>query len=465
MRTLELILLLLPIPYLLWPLVARSRPRWLQLLPFAAVALLALHLIIEGYRWQMVPAYLLTAVIFLHALFRQLRPPRPDGRRIWGIVGGILGVLFLGVAAFLPWLLPVPNLPTDAGPYAVGTRSVELVDADRPEGYGDTAGQPRRIMAQLWYPTADTSGQQAPYVEGWEAIGPALAADLGFPAYFLDHVALAQTDTLLDADFAPDVVDAPVVVFSHGLGGFRSQNTTLVHDLASRGYVVLAADHTYANAGTVFPDGTTTGYSPTVLDEQGDPPRTSNALVQFWADDIALMLDQIAAWNDESGHWLNGRVNPTTAGIFGHSTGGGTTFEFCGRDDRCAAALGLDPWVEPVSDALVEAGLTQPLLVLKAPQWGFDDASENDARLRVMLPPDTPGRYLLTVANTAHRDFSDQPLLSPLTAQLGLSGTIDSEYSIRLQSAYVRAFFDRYLRGEGGELLDESPPYPEVQIE
>lgn len=463
MRPLEIVLLVLPLPYLLWPLFARSRPRWLRLLPFAGLVVLGAHVLFEGYRWQMLPAYLLTAVLALHALYRLWRPAPVDGRRIWGVLGSLLGTLFLAFAAFLPWLLPVPVLPGASGPYAVGTRSFMLVDDGRTELYGETAGQPRRFMAQIWYPTDDTRDlQEAPYIDGLEVLGPVLAADLGFPAFFLDHIRYAHTRSYQDAPFHPAVSDAPLIVFSHGLGGFRSQNTTLVRDLASQGYVVVAADHTYGNAGTVFPDGSTALYSRTVLDRQGNPPRTSNRLVGVWADDIARLLDEIARWNTETGHWLNGRVDPNTVGVMGHSTGGGAAFEFCGRDPRCGAIAGLDPWVVPLSDDLVTAGFSQPLLVLKAPVWDFEDAAENEARLQALFPPGAPDRYLFAIAGTAHRDFSDQPLLSPLTPALGLSGSIDSAYSQKLQSAFVSAFFDRALRGGDGSLLDDPTPYPEA---
>lgn len=466
MRPLEILLLVLPLPYLLWPLFARVRPRWLQMLPFAGLVVLGVHVLLEGYRWQMLPAYLLTAVLAVRALYRLLRPAPPGGRRIWGVLGGLLGTLCLAFAAFLPWLLPVPVLPVSDGPYAVGTRSFMLVDDGRAELYGETAGQPRRFMAQIWYPTDDTRGlQEARYIDGLDVLGPVLAADLGFPAYFLDHIRYAHTRSYLDAPFHPAVLDAPLIAFSHGLGGFRSQNTTLVRDLASHGYVVVAADHTYGNAGTLFPDGSTALYSRTVLDRQGNPPRTSTTLVGVWADDIARLLDEVTRWNAKTGHWLNGRVDPTTVGLFGHSTGGGAAFEFCGRDARCQAIAGLDPWVVPVSDELVEAGFAQPLLVLKAPVWDFDDAPANEARLQALFPSGSADRYLFTVAGTAHRDFSDQPLLSPLTPALGLSGPINSAYSQRLQSAFVRAFFDRYLRGSDGSLLDNPAPFPEAQAQ
>jgi len=46
--------------------VPRSkRPRWMPFLPSLIVFLVLTHLILEGFRWQMIPAYVLTAIIFL----------------------------------------------------------------------------------------------------------------------------------------------------------------------------------------------------------------------------------------------------------------------------------------------------------------------------------------------------------------------------------------------------------------
>jgi predicted dienelactone hydrolase len=44
----------------------------------------------------------------------------------------------------------------------------------------------------------------------------------------------------------------PVIVFSHGAGGHRSETTIVVQELASHGYVVVTVDHTY-DAFSEFP--------------------------------------------------------------------------------------------------------------------------------------------------------------------------------------------------------------------
>ncbi|MCB9006502.1 MAG: hypothetical protein H6656_03860 [Ardenticatenaceae bacterium] len=75
-------------------------------------------------------------------------------------------------------------------------------------------------------------------------------------------------------------------------------------------------------------------------------------MVQVWAGDIAFLLDEMAEWNQETGHLLNGRFNLNRVGVFGHSTGGGAMMEFCLQDGRCQAGVGLDSWLLPVSSHL-----------------------------------------------------------------------------------------------------------------
>ena len=71
---------------------------------------------------------------------------------------------------------------------------------------------------------------------------------------------LAQSQTFaIDAfaDLAPADPDGgpyPLVVFSHGLAGYRLQSTFLTTHLASWGFVVAAVEHPYRNLTAVFGD-------------------------------------------------------------------------------------------------------------------------------------------------------------------------------------------------------------------
>ena len=146
MRLFEILLLIVLLVPLLWLLVSRKRPHWLLIFPGLATLFVALHFAFEGYRWQMIPAYGLTAVFFLLAL-RWRNPNFQAPRLAW--LGGLLGLLLWLVALALSVAMPVPTLPATTGPYAVGTFTTYLVDENRPEIYTEDPNDSRELVAQV----------------------------------------------------------------------------------------------------------------------------------------------------------------------------------------------------------------------------------------------------------------------------------------------------------------------------
>jgi predicted dienelactone hydrolase len=290
--------------------------------------------------------------------------------------------------------------------------------------------------------------------------GPALADFFQLPSFLFDHLNLAQTSAFANAPLAPGNESYPVILFSHGLNGFRGQNTTVVQELASHGYVVVTVDHTYGNVVSVFPDGRSLFRSPDLFSEQGDPPRTGQTLVQVWAQDLAFVLDELTQLNEESGGGMNGRLDLSRVGVFGHSTGGGATVAFCQQDARCTAGLGLDAWLLPAPDDIESNPPPQPFMFISTPTWIGPENTARGQRLFQALPNQAT---LVTIAGADHYDFSDLPLFSPLTHQLGLTGTINGRLMTEILNRYVLAFFDDTLRGQGSEMLEASP-YAEVEV-
>ncbi len=81
MRPLEIAILVLNLGAIVEPLIPfRPKARWWAYVPALNVGLVILHLVVECYRWQMVPAYTLTVVVFLLTLPRLRRATRPQRR-------------------------------------------------------------------------------------------------------------------------------------------------------------------------------------------------------------------------------------------------------------------------------------------------------------------------------------------------------------------------------------------------
>ena len=467
MRTLEIltsVLLGLSFLRLFWS----NRPGWVDALP--AVALLAgiLQVLLEGYRWQMVPVYLLVLVVFalsLPSLLRNSPPGEPRARK--SLPGAIGGVVLTIVAVSLPVLFPIPHGLPPTGPYPVGTFSMALTDSSRHEIYSTDPQALRRIMVQVWYPADPAPGAQlAPWVDHVDIFGPAIAHVLHLPSFFLDHLKYARTNSYLDAPVSNAQSAYPLLLFSHGWTGFRAQNTYQIQELVSHGYIVAALQHTYGAVVTVFPDGTVIPYDPQALPE-GAPTDVYNAaanrLVDQWAGDLGFVLDTLTQMNaSDTQHGLQGHIDLSRVGVFGHSTGGGATVEFCARDARCKAGLGEDAWLTPVSASVLAQGLRQPFLFLYSEQWS--NKSENVA-LFDQLDSHSDQAVTATILGTKHYDFTDLPLLTPIAAQLGLKGPINGERVMRIVDDYSLSFFNQALLGQPTTLMEApSAQYPEVMF-
>jgi predicted dienelactone hydrolase len=175
-------------------------------------------------------------------------------------------------------------------------------------------------------------------------------------------------------------------------------------------------------------------------------------------------LDQLVRFNHgELDPRFADRLDLDHIGVFGHSTGGGAAVEVCYRDARCKAGLGMDAWVVPVSDAAIDAGLSQPFLFMHSAAWSTPQNAERFDRLYDRLKGHA---YQMTIAGTRHFDFTDVPLFSPLASMMGLKGPLDGARVVQIINDYSLAFFDRYLKEDNTARLNATPQdYPEVIFE
>ena len=117
MRPIEFILAILNLPFMFWPVLRRRpRPIWQVWLPLVAGIVLSLQLALEGYRWQMMPLYILTILSILAAVFSLLRRQAAKARKGYiPVVLTFTGLLVWLLAAALPVLVPVPAFPQPSG--------------------------------------------------------------------------------------------------------------------------------------------------------------------------------------------------------------------------------------------------------------------------------------------------------------------------------------------------------------
>jgi hypothetical protein len=288
------------------------------------------------------------------------------------------------------------------------------------------------------------------------------------PSFFLDHLALVKMPAYKESKIASTEDGYPVILFSHGWNGFNAQNTGQAIQLASYGYVVVGVQHPYGAVITVFNDGTIAPNNPSAL-PSGAPDEEYEAaaqtLVHQWADDLGYATDFLEDQTNNPESPFYKSLDLARLGAYGHSTGGGAAIQFCGTDSRCKALLGMDPFMRPVSVEVLESGVTQPAFFMFSQRWADDIDSRNNVLFHKFVSnvPEILG--VISIDGTAHYDFSDLPLLSPLAPRLGLKGPISGKRVTTIINDYLLSFFDTTLKGIPTRLFEEqNQKYNEVQF-
>ncbi|GAA2760248.1 alpha/beta hydrolase family protein [Actinopolymorpha rutila] len=348
-----------------------------------------------------------------------------------------------------PSAAPSLTLPRPTGPYGVGSDTLHLVDAARPDPWVPEAG-PRELMVSMYYPARRASGTPTGYVTPHES--ELILTSQGVTDVPADILSTVRTYARSGAAPRAGRHDYPLVVLSPGFSFPRTSLTALAEDLASNGYVVAAVEHTYESVATTFPDGHVT----TCVACEADT--TPQRIIQGRAADVSFVLDELVgphpAWR------LARLIAPARIGMAGHSIGGASGGSTAARDPRVRAAVNLDG---TQFDPLPETGLDVPFMFLgtedgHSPGGGEDTTWDRDwQRL-------TGWKRWVTVSGSGHSSFTDYGTLAD---QLGvdIGQTIAGDRAVRITNAYVGAFFDQHLRGRHRPLLDgPSRTYPEVRF-
>ncbi len=459
MRPLEIIIPFLLIIYLLSP-----HPRLLiiRTLPALALALTVIHFFLEGYRWQMIPLYTLSFLLTISSLIKI------SSQADWPATASYVSVILLAVSTALPALLPVPKIPAPSGPLQVGTTTFQLTDESRRELYSGK-DEARSFMVQVWYPANPLpENKHAKWMSHSEIFSPAISTFLNMPSFFLDHLSLAKTPAFLDAPIAGGNEPYPIILFSHGWNGFNAQNSGQMIELASHGYFVASINHTYGAIASVFPDGKIAFNNPDALPESAPDDEyeiAARKLVDQWAGDLSYTLDHLGIRNSDIRGTDYSKLDFNRIGVYGHSTGGGAAIQFCGTDARCKAALGMDPFMRPVSAEVIENGLSQPAFFMFSQGWANDADSKNNNLFNQFHPNVSDRLGAIVISGTRHYDFSDLPLLSPIAPQLGLKGPLKGVRVVEIVNGYLLDFFEMALKGSSSDLFDgEFKHFPEVKL-
>jgi len=227
----------------------------------------------------------------------------------------------------------------------------------------------------------------------------------------------------------------PLVVFSHGSGGYWDSYIYMVQHLVSHGYVVICPQHKFSDNEQVRFYMSSKGGRLRYLEAIFKTTRDPRAMLGR-PKDISFAINQAIRWNNEHKQ-LQGKININKIGVMGHSYGAYTTLTACGAQPILDY---MNPPVNPGSglvegfnDSRITFGLTlspQPpggtyfnkdsYKTIHCPIVGisgssdywktFDDkkmAPEKRWQFWELLPEGN--NYFLWLENASHFSFTDNP--------------------------------------------------------
>lgn len=375
----------------------------------------------------------------------------------------------------------LPDAPELAprGEYRIGVRTLDLVHKSQIDILNSKEGESvlydRPLKVEIWYPAEIPNGQEALVVYE-EVLGMSSNPERPLIPFTFAGRALR--------DAAPKSAEVayPLVIVSHGYVGSRYLMTYLTENLASKGYVVVAIDHTESTFKDAGP------FPSTLLNR---------------AKDIRFVLNEVADLNTKSEFFLQGLVDVDKTGIVGYSMGGYGVLNVGGAgysdfavqffsgmtkgnkaltdlaannenyassvDPRIKAIVAFAPWgmERGVWDAEGLKGLKIPTFFVAGSQ---DDISGYEKGIKAIYEGAIHAdRFLLTYANARHNVAPNPPPAASLQAGLHFDEYYryaepawDEERINNINQHFVSAFLGIHLQGKDYQQYLDLPERPDL---
>lgn len=360
----------------------------------------------------------------------------------------------------------LPDAPalSARGIYKVGVRTINLVNKNQVDILKSKAGvdplYDRPLKVEVWYPAIIPEGKKE-LVTYNSTLG--LVNDSLRPLIPFTFTGRALRNA------APDLSDGsfPLVIVSHGYVGSRVLLTYLTENLASKGYVVVAIDHTEST------NNDRAGFQSTLLNRPKDILFVLNQVADLVKQGSNNFLSRLADADNTAliGYSMGGYgvLNAAGAGYSGKldttftmMTGGSKAIQVrttnnpdfkASYDGRIKAVVAFAPWgmQRGVWNAEGLQGLKVPAFFVAG---NLDDVSGYEDGIKAIYKGAVnANRYLLTYINARHNIAPNPP--PPASLQYGLA--FDEYYHYaepswnekrinNINQHFVTAFLGIYLK-------------------
>lgn len=211
------------------------------------------------------------------------------------------------VSVSSPDTTPVDTTPATDAPTTSAAATTTTVDlAEQALAYSEYGEYPVGVTTlqlaagpkvEIWYPAVEGSTGTETY-DVRDFVGEGIRAVLTGDAPSTVTYPASRDAEVADGAF-------PVVMFSHGAVGMRSQSAFLTSNMASWGMIVVSVDHPSRSMENVLAGTAGAGQSNSV-------------------DDLLQGLELITAEGADTASRFNGHVDAERVAAVGHSAGGGT---------------------------------------------------------------------------------------------------------------------------------------------
>jgi hypothetical protein len=348
--------------------------------------------------------------------------------------------------------MPVSTLLVPSGAYNVGKLVTHIVKEQKKPSEHD-------LRVVCFYPTSEkTDGYLTNARHPNRYMPKVLAARTadypGLPPILFKHMALAKPPVRLDA--APlcaqgshdggDAKDSsggnggglPVVVFSHGLGAVPEMYTSILMDLASHGFVVMALSHSDGSAAAVLDARNEVILKHHMLtkEEKEDEFGFRRKQLEHRVAELLYFLDFLQHRNksDDVGpssllfQSILRVCDTNNISLKGHSFGACTVYQTmhnlqaAQQSNRIATAILHDLWTFPLLEETKRGGTPDevPIFFLHSAEWmGYGTTTQDMMRCASHVE----SRFY-SMKECRHSNFADVPLFSaPVAKKMGAIAT------------------------------------------